>query len=133
LPALIRRFYEAREQNFAEVIVWGSGTPLREFLHVDDLADAALFLMENYNDELPVNVGTGHEVSIRELAELVKHVIEYRGSVRFDSSKPDGAPRKLLDTSRLRAMGWSPHIQLSQGVVSTYQWFLMSMDEIRKA
>jgi GDP-L-fucose synthase len=131
LPALIRRFHEARERRSSEVVVWGTGTPLREFLHVDDLADALLFLMKDYSEELAVNVGTGDEVSIGGLAEIVKKVVGFNGALKFDSSKPDGTPRKLVDVSRLRAMGWSPRIPLRDGIASTYQWFVDHIDEIR--
>jgi GDP-L-fucose synthase len=131
LPALIRRFHEAVEVDAREVVVWGTGSPLREFLHVDDLAAAALFLMENYSEELSINVGTGDEVSIRELAEIVKEVVGFRGKLKFDSTKPDGSPRKLVDVSRLRAMGWAPQIKLVQGITATYRWFRESQDLVR--
>ena len=124
LPALIRKFHEAKEQGAREVVVWGTGTPRREFLHADDLADACLFLMDRYESEELINVGWGEDISIRELAELVRDVVGYQGALRFDTSKPDGTPRKLLDVSRLRALGWAPRISLRQGVTSTYQWFI---------
>jgi GDP-L-fucose synthase len=123
LPALIRRFHDARERGDATLAVWGTGTPRREFLHVDDLADAAVFLLRHYDDEPIVNVGWGEDVTIRELAELVGAVCGYRGRVIFDTSKPDGTPRKLLDTARLTALGWRPKIALRAGIESTYAWF----------
>lgn len=124
LPALIRRFHEAKVRGQRQVVVWGTGTPRREFLHVDDLADAAVFLMRHYDDEMPINVGVGEDVSIRELAELVAEVVGYRGEIVFDPSKPDGTPRKLLDQSRLHGLGWRASIPLREGVKRTYEWFL---------
>jgi len=113
LPALIRRFHEAKVQSLASVTLWGTGQPRREFLHVDDLADAALFLLENYDDPAPINVGAGHDLPIRELAALVADVVGYSGLVEFDSTKPDGTPRKLLDVTRLDRLGWSARIPLA--------------------
>jgi GDP-L-fucose synthase len=124
LPALLRKFHEAKERGAAEVEVWGTGTPRREFLHVDDLADACLFLMNEYEDERWINVGWGRDETIAELAETIREEVGFTGSVRFDSSKPDGTPRKLLDTTRLTALGWSPKIHLRAGIRSTYEWFL---------
>jgi GDP-L-fucose synthase len=124
LPALIRKFHEAKLARSPEVVVWGSGRPRREFLHVDDLADACVFLMSSYDDESHINVGTGEDLSIRELAELIRDVVYPQGRIVFDSSRPDGPPRKLLDVSRLRDLGWTPRIQLRAGVESTYDWFL---------
>ncbi|KAL2458219.1 putative GDP-L-fucose synthase 2 [Abeliophyllum distichum] len=124
LPALLRRFHEAKVNNVAEVVVWGSGKPLREFLHVDDLADAVVFLMENYSGLEHVNVGSGKEVSIKELAELVKDVVEYKGEIVWDSSKPDGTPRKLMDNSKLAALGWDAKISLKDGLQDTYKWYM---------
>ena len=123
LPALIRRFHEARMNNIPEVSVWGTGTPRREFLHVDDLASAALFLMLNYNDGEIVNVGTGTDVSIAELAEFVRRVTRYNGRIVFDTSKPDGTPRKLLDVSKLSNLGWRASISLEAGIAGTYDWY----------
>ncbi len=123
LPALIRKIHEAREAGLAEVIVWGTGTPRREFLHVDDLADACLFLMQHHEDEQLINVGWGEDVTIRELAELVASTVGFSGTLRFDPSKPDGTPRKLLDTTRLKALGWAPRIRLQDGITATYRWF----------
>jgi GDP-L-fucose synthase len=123
LPALIRKFHEARESGAAEAVVWGTGTPRREFLHVDDLADACLFLMSRYDGEEPINVGWGEDVTIGELAAIVAEVVGFTGRLAFDTTKPDGTPRKLLDTSRLAAMGWAPRIRLREGIASTYRWY----------
>ncbi|XP_059285475.1 putative GDP-L-fucose synthase 2 [Lycium ferocissimum] len=124
LPALLRRFHEAKINNVDQVVVWGSGSPLREFLHVDDLADAVIFLLENYSDVEHVNVGSGNEVSIKELAELVKDVVGFKGELIWDSTKPDGTPRKLLDNSKIAALGWKPKISLRDGLVDTYTWYV---------
>lgn len=121
LPALLRKFHEARVEGRNEVVVWGTGTPKREFLHADDLAHACLFLMQNYNGTSPVNIGTGEDLSIRELAELIKNITGFEGKVRFDSSKPDGTPRKLLDVSKLVSMGWRAIIPLRQGIEQVYK------------
>jgi len=124
LPALIRRFHDAKVSGAPEVVLWGSGTPRREFLHVDDLADACLHLLTAYDEPEPINVGVGTDVTIRELAELVARVVGYEGAISNDLSKPDGTPRKLLDVSRLRASGWKPTIELADGVAATYAWYL---------
>lgn len=124
LPALLRKIHEAKEVDAAEVEVWGTGTPRREFLHVDDLADACLFLMQNYQGESWVNVGWGRDETIAELADTIRRVVGFQGSLRFDTSKPDGTPRKLLDTRRLAELGWTPRIGLEAGIRSTYEWFL---------
>ncbi|GAC1478236.1 MAG: GDP-L-fucose synthase [Acidimicrobiales bacterium] len=129
LPALIRKFHDAKLEGGAAVEIWGSGTPRREFLHVDDLASACLFLMEHYDDESHINVGTGVDVTIRELAETVRDVVYPAAELRFDASKPDGAPRKLLDVTRLRDVGWGPQIELRAGIESTYRWFLDHVDD----
>jgi len=123
LPALMRKFHEAKERNTPEVTLWGTGTPKREFLHVDDLASAAVFLMETYDGGQFVNVGTGEDISIAELAKLVAEVAGFRGEIVFDSTKPDGTPRKLLDVSRLQALGWRHKIELADGVRALYRWF----------
>jgi GDP-L-fucose synthase len=123
LPALIRKCHEASVQHAAAVEVWGTGTPRREFLHVDDLADACVYLMQHYDAEGPINVGWGEDVSIAELARLVAATVGFRGALQFDPSKPDGTPRKLLDTSRLTALGWRPRISLAVGLASTYAWY----------
>jgi len=124
LPALIRKFHDAKQVGAPEVVVWGTGAPRREFLHVDDLARACLFLLERYDDSRTINVGCGEDVSIGELAGLVRNVVYPEGEVAFDRTKPDGTPRKLLDVSRLRALGWEPGISLSEGIRRTYSWYL---------
>jgi len=124
LPAMVRRFHDAALAGAPFVELWGTGTPRREFLHVDDLAAAAVHLMDSYSDAAPINVGTGTDVTIRELAELVAGVVGYDGELRWDTSKPDGTPRKLLDTSRINALGWQPRVPLRQGIESTYAWYV---------
>ena len=126
LPALMRKFHEAKEQGAAAVDVWGSGKPRREFLHVDDLADACVYLMQNYSSPDIINVGWGKDITIAELAELISGVVGFQGRLEFDPSKPDGTPRKLLDTSRLTALGWQPSITLDAGIASTYDWYCSS-------
>jgi GDP-L-fucose synthase len=126
LPALIRKFHEAAIADDSEVVLWGTGAPRREFLHVDDLADACLFLMRHYEDEAPINVGWGVDISIRELGQMMAEVIGFSGALRFDTSRPDGTPRKLLDVSRLRERGWSATISLQDGIKATYEWFKSS-------
>ncbi|MDX2851529.1 GDP-L-fucose synthase family protein [Actinacidiphila glaucinigra] len=123
LPALIRRFHEARRDGAPEVVLWGSGSPRREFLHVDDLAAACAVLLRAYDGEEPVNIGCGDDLTIRELAETVREVTGYEGAVAWDTSKPDGTPRKLLDISRLSALGWKPQIPLRDGIAATYRWW----------
>ena len=124
LPALIRKFDEAKKAGAHEVVVWGTGTPRREFLHVDDLADACVFLMERYSGSEIINVGTGKDLPIAELAEMEREVVGYEGGILYDTSKPDGTPVKRLDVSRLKQLGWQSKIQLRTGVDSTYQWYL---------
>ena len=124
LPALIRRIHEAKLRGENSVAVWGTGTPRREFLYVDDLADACLFLMRSHDSGELVNVGWGQDVSIRELAELVRAVVGFPGELQFDTTRPDGAPRKLLDVGRMAALGWSPRVRLDAGVELTYRWFV---------
>ena len=126
LPALIRKVHEAKECGAKEVSVWGSGTPRREFLHVDDLADACFFLLENYSSPEIVNIGCGEDVSIKELAETVCEVLGFQGSLVFDASKPDGTPRKLMNVGRLLGLGWKPRIGLKEGIRDAYEWFLKS-------
>jgi GDP-L-fucose synthase len=133
LPALMRKFHEAKVEGRKEVVIWGSGTPRREFLHVDDLADACVYLMRHYNESSHINIGTGEDVTIRELGEMLRAVIHPTGTLTFDSSKPDGAPRKLLDVSRLHALGWHHTMALRDGVESTYRWFLEHRAPRRKA
>lgn len=129
LPALIRRFHEAKVSGAKEVVVWGTGSPLREFLHVDDLADGVVFLMDKYSGLVHVNVGSGKEVTIKELAELVKEVVGFEGELVWDTSKPDGTPRKLMDSSKLAELGWVPKIALKEGLVDTYKWYLENVKQ----
>lgn len=124
LPALIRKFHEAKINNNPTVSIWGTGTPKREFLHVDDLAQACYFLMQNYNGDTWINVGTGEDVSIKELAETIKEIVGYSGSLVFDSEKPDGTPRKLMDVSKINQLGWKHSISLKEGIISTYADYL---------
>jgi GDP-L-fucose synthase len=131
LPALIRRFHDAKLRGDKTMTVWGTGTPRREFLHVDDLSDAIVYLMRNYDAEEIVNIGWGEDISIRALAELVMSVIGYSGDLVFDASKPDGTPRKLLDVSRLSSLGWNPSIRLEDGIRETYKWFLQHAADAR--
>jgi GDP-L-fucose synthase len=124
LPALIGKFHSAKKAGLGSVIVWGSGTPKREFLYSDDLASACLFLLENYNSDSHINVGTGTDLSIGDLAQTIAEVVGFDGDIQFDTSKPDGTPRKLLDVSKLSALGWKSSIQLKDGIQKTYDWFL---------
>lgn len=127
IPALIRKFHEAKINNADFVTVWGTGTPLREFMHVNDLADACLFLMQNYNERLFINVGTGEEVTVNELANLVKETVGFNGKIKFDPGKPDGTPRKLMDSSRLHGMGWKHRVSLHNGLKRAYEQFLLEV------
>nr|WP_269433334.1 GDP-L-fucose synthase [Limnochorda pilosa] len=127
LAALLRKTHEAKVNGSPTVQVWGTGNPRREFLHVDDLAEASLFLLDHYDDAVPINVGIGEDISIRELAELIKNVVGYQGDLVFDPRKPDGMPRKLLDVNRIRALGWSARIPLRTGIEQTYEWFVQNM------
>ena len=131
LPALIRRFHEATESGASEVVLWGTGTPRREFLHVDDLAEAALFLLEHYDDNQTINVGVGQDVTIRELAEIVADVVGFDGELVQDTNKPDGTPRKLLDVSRINALGWRARTPLRDGIKSTYDWYRQNLSTAR--
>lgn len=124
LPALIRKFHEAKINNSDSVEVWGTGSPMREFLHVDDLADACVHLMNNYNESEILNIGTGVDVTIKELAETVKKITGFEGELKWDTTKPDGTPRKLMDVSRLHEMGWKHKIDLKEGIKDTYKWYL---------
>jgi GDP-L-fucose synthase len=126
LPALIRKFHEAKESGEPAVTVWGTGTPRREFLHADDLADACVYLMDEYSGSEPINIGVGEDISIKELAELVREVVGYAGEVVHDTTKPDGTPRKLLDVSKLYGLGWRAKVPLGEGIERTYAWFLGS-------
>jgi GDP-L-fucose synthase len=129
LPALMRKFHEAKASNLDSVTLWGSGSPKREFLHVDDLAKAILFLLDGYDDAVAINVGTGVDLEIRELANLIAQVTDYNGKIEWDTSKPDGTPRKLLDVSRINKLGWRSEITLEQGVASTYEWYLEALED----
>ncbi len=131
VPALIRKFHEAQENGCNEVVIWGTGTPRREFLHVEDLADACLFVMRHWEEVEHINVGTGQDLSIRELAELIRDIVHPAARLIFDSSKPDGMPRKLLDVSRLHALGWRHRIPLQEGIVASYKWFLSNRSMAR--
>jgi GDP-L-fucose synthase len=126
LPAMIRKFYEAKVQDKNEVVLWGSGNVYREFLHVDDMADACVFLMQNYNSGEIVNIGTGKDLKIRELAQLIKKITGFKGKIVWDRSKPDGTPKKQLDVSRLFRLGWKPTIPLPQGIEREYNWFVQN-------
>ena len=123
LPALMRKFHDAKVAGTSEVVVWGTGSPRREFLHVDDLADACVFLMQRYSDRSHINVGTGVDLTIRELAEMIRSVVHPAARIVWDDTKPDGAPRKLLDVSRLHALGWTHRVELGRGIEDTYRWF----------
>jgi GDP-L-fucose synthase len=131
LPALMRRIHEAKEQGAPEVVIWGSGTPRREFLYVDDLARASLFLLENYDSPETINVGVGEDLPIHELAQLVADTVGYEGDLVQDPSKPDGTPRKLLDVSRLNGLGWKASTSLDEGIATTYQWYLDNFSSVR--
>jgi GDP-L-fucose synthase len=132
LPALIRKCFEAKLDHAESVPVWGSGTPRREFLHVDDLADASVYLMNHYHDEAPINVGWGSDITIGELARLVADCVGFKGELRFDHSRPDGTPRKLLDVSKITALGWRPRISLREGVAATCDWYRAHQAELRR-
>jgi GDP-L-fucose synthase len=131
LPALLRKLHTAKDRGDAEVTVWGSGTPRREFLYVDDLADALLFLMERYDSPEIINVGCGEDVTIAELARLIAEIVGFRGALVFDRSKPDGTPRKLLDVSKARALGWQATTALADGIRTTYGWYLANAAQDR--
>jgi GDP-L-fucose synthase len=142
LPALLRRFHEAKQAGAKEVVIWGTGTPKREFLHVDDMAEASVFLLNLPNDVYAantqpmlshINVGTGRDVSIADLARIIAQVTGFEGRISFDATKPDGTPRKLLDVSRLSNMGWTARIQLEEGIRQTYDWYLRNLDRLREA
>jgi len=135
LPAMMRKFHQAKVEGLDDVVIWGTGTPRREFLHVDDLADACTFLMQHYDDAEHINVGTGEDLSIRELAQLIAEIVHPNARLVFDTGKPDGTPRKLLDVSRLHSLGWRHRIALREGIASTYEWFLANADALveRKA
>jgi GDP-L-fucose synthase len=128
LPALIRKLHDAKMSGADSVTLWGTGTPRREFLHSDDLGRACVFLLDNYDVDIAINVGVGEDISIQELAGLIQQVVGFQGSIDWDSSKPDGTPRKLLDVSRIKALGWEPIIKLKDGIESTYRWYLSTQD-----
>ncbi|MCB0453650.1 MAG: GDP-L-fucose synthase [Aequorivita sp.] len=132
LPAMIRKFHEAKNNNHAEVLLWGSGTPMREFLHVDDLAKAVLFSVKNKLPEHLYNVGTGSDVTIKQLAETIQKAVGHKGEIVWDSSQPDGTPRKLMDSSKMNAVGWNSEIVLEQGIENTYQWFLENQENFKE-
>lgn len=129
IPALLRKFHEAKINNKKEVEIWGTGSPKREFLHVDDLADACVFLMNNYDDSEIINIGTGEDVFIKELANLIKNVVKFPGEIIWDSSKPDGTPRKLLDVNKIHDLGWHHKIELANGIKATYEWYEKNEDK----
>ncbi len=129
LPALIRKFHEAKVGGKSEVVIWGTGNPLREFLHVDDLARGAIFCLDNYDGHEHINCGSGSEISIKGLAETVQRAVGFTGRLVFDSSKPDGTPRKLMDSSRIAAMGWTPRVTLEEGIANSYRWYLENIAE----
>lgn len=132
LPALLRKAHDAKQANAAQMVVWGTGRPRREFLHVDDLADALVFLVRNYSDAIPLNIGWGDDIEIGEVARLLAKIVGFEGELVFDTTKPDGAPRKLLDTTRLSALGWKPKIALEDGLRAYYDWFLDNQDSFRR-
>ena len=131
LAALIRRFHEAKEGGLENVTIWGTGTPLREFLHVDDLSSALEFLLKNYDDPETINVGSGQEISIIDLATMIAEVVGFEGAISLDSGRPDGTPRKILDSSRLHSLGWQPRWQLRDGIVNAYEWFVENLASVR--
>ena len=131
LAALIRRFHEAKQADLDEVVIWGTGTPTREFMHVDDLASAVEFLLQNYDDPQTINLGTGVETSIQELAQTIASVVGFTGTITNDMSKPDGTPKRMLDTTRLRDMGWAPRWDLRAGIQDAYQWFTSNSESLR--
>ena len=132
VAALISRFYAAMRDNHDNLVIWGSGTPLREFLCVDDLADGLIYLLKYYNDEAPINIGTGEETSIRELAEILKDISGWKGALKFDTNKPDGAPRKIMNNCRIHNLGWQHSTQLKMGLQQAYQWFSENQDLVRR-
>jgi GDP-L-fucose synthase len=131
LPALIRKFHDAKSQGSQSVTLWGTGSPKREFLHSDDLGRACLFLLEKYHDEVPINVGVGEDVPIKDLAEIIQGIVDFKGEIVWDNTKPDGTPRKLLDVSRIKALGWKAQINLEEGIHSTYIWYLDNNPSLR--
>lgn len=132
MPALIRKFHEAKLSNQSSVEVWGTGTPKREFLYSDDLADACIFLMHYYNEDEIINIGVGEDVSIKELAETVQRVVGFEGKLNFDTTKPDGTPRKLVDTTKINQLGWNADVKLENGITLAYEWFLNNKEALKK-
>lgn len=132
LPAMLRKFHEAKENNHAPVQLWGSGTPMREFLFVDDMAEAVVFALENKLPEYLYNIGTGEDLTIKELAETIQKIIKHQGEIIWDTTKPDGTPRKLLDVSKMHALGWKHKLNLEQGIQKTYEWFLENVENVKK-
>ena len=132
LPAMLRKFHEAKENNHSTVKLWGSGTPLREFLFVDDMAEAVVYALENNLPEYLYNVGSGKEITIKKLAETIQKVIGYKGSIIWDDNKPDGTPRKLMDVSKMKALGWRYSTELETGIKKTYQWFLENIGTLKE-
>lgn len=132
MPALIRKFHEAKLSNQSSVEVWGTGTPKREFLYSDDLADACVYLMNHYNEDEIINIGVGEDVSIKELAETVQRVVGFEGELKFDTTKPDGTPRKLVDTTKINQLGWKAKVELEDGIRKAYDWFLNNTDKLEK-
>lgn len=132
LPALLRKFHEAKNNNEKSVVMWGTGSPMREFLYIEDLAEALIFVMNDYEDSEIINIGTGVDISIKELGEIIKDVVGFKGIVEYDTSKPDGTPRKLLDVSKLLKLGWKAKYSLTEGMGKTYQWFVENYEKIRK-
>ncbi len=132
LPALISKFHKAKIDNKKKIIIWGTGKPKREFLHVDDLADACIFLMNDYNKSDIINIGTGKDISIKELAEMIKDIVRFKGEIKWDANKPDGTPRKLLDVGRLHKLGWKHKINLKQGIKNTYGWYKNNYHQTEK-
>ena len=131
IPALLRKFHDAAESSAREIILWGTGTPRREFLHVDDLADAVVFIADNYDNDEHINVGTGQDLTIAELAGLIAEIVGFKGHIRWDHSKPDGTPRKLLNVDRLHRLGWRPQRTLEQGLQDTYEWYVENLTRVR--
>jgi GDP-L-fucose synthase len=130
VPALIRKFHEAKVNGRPYVEIWGTGAPRREFLYVDDLADALIFLMDHYNEDTPINIGLGEDMTVRDLAFLIEDVVNYEGEIRFDSSKPDGTPQKLLEVTKIKALGWRSQIDLREGIIMTYEWFCKNFGNV---
>ena len=133
LPALVRKFHEAKTKDYKEVVLWGTGSPRREFMHVDDLADASVYLMKGYDETDIINVGTGKDLAIRELAELIGRIVGFEGRLTYDPTKPDGMPQKLLDVSKLRGLGWQAKISLEAGIAETYEWYLKNIQSTNQA